>query len=132
MCLNLTFAVVLIPDTRHFTFKCHKKYEEERLDDREATRLKDSKEAYLKLNPIPDDANIFRSKKQLVQESHWMAMWKDSKNELKQMREDLKNEDDEEVRAEMMADIEGLKKRKGDWAKLLGLNEAAQPISASI
>ena len=67
-----------------------------------------------------------------VQESHWMAMWKDSKNELKQMREDLKNEDDEEVRAEMMADIEGLKKRKGDWAKLLGLNEVAQPISASI
>ena len=141
----------LFTDTHHFTRTCHKKYEEERLDDREATRLKDSKEAYLKLNPIPDESNIFRSKKRRtggggghtgvdelrVQEAHWMAMWKDSKNELKQMREDLKNEDDEEVRAEMMADIEGLKKRKGDWAKLLGLNEVAQPevaqpISASI
>ena len=31
--------------TRHFTFKCHKKYEEERLvDDAERQRLKDAKE----------------------------------------------------------------------------------------
>ena len=52
-----------------------------------------------------------------------MEMWKDSKNELKLLREDLKNELDEDVRVELMADIEGLKKRKGDWGRLLGLNE---------
>ena len=55
-------------------------------------------------------------------EKHWMEMWKEAKNELKQLREDLRNEADEDVRVEMMADIEGLKKRKDDWAKLLGLN----------
>ena len=49
-------------------------------------------------------------------------MWKECKNELKQLREDLKNEMDDDVRAEMMADVEGMKKRKGDWAKLLGLS----------
>ena len=49
-------------------------------------------------------------------------MWKECKNELKQLREDLKNEMDDYVRAEMMANVEGMKKRKGDWAKLLGLN----------
>lgn len=68
-----------------------------------------------------------------VQEAHWMAMWKDSRNELRQLREDLKSEDDEEVRAELLADIEGLKKRKGDWAKLLGLNEAStEEVTTSI
>ena len=49
-------------------------------------------------------------------------MWKECKNELKQLREDLKNEMDDDVRAELIADVEGMKKRKGDWAKLLGLN----------
>ena len=40
-----------------------------------------------------------------------------------------KNEVDEDVRAELMSDIEGLKKRKGDWAKLLGLNEPSVSVT---
>jgi len=122
---------------RHFTFKCHKKYEEERLDEHELARLKAAKEQYLRIHPQIEEPSI-RKKRKLkagekilgpdelrVQERHWMEMWKDSKNELKQLREDLKNEMDDDVRAELMADIEGLKKRKGDWAKLLGLTEAS-------
>jgi len=44
-------------------------------------------------------------------ERHWMEMWKESKNELKQLRED------EDVRVEILTDIEAVKRRKGeeDW-----------------
>ena len=123
---------------RHFTFKCHKKYEEERLNETEANRLKEAHDTYVRMHPEIAEASI-RKRRKLnakdgekllsveelrVQERHWMNMWKDAKSELKQLRDDLKNEEDEEVRAELMGDIEGLKRRKGDWANLLGLNNA--------
>jgi len=120
--------------TRHFAFKCHVKYEAERLDDAEIARLMEAKATYMRMNPIVEETSI-RVKRKMevgekelsveelrVQERHWMVMWKDAKNELKQMRQDLKVEVDEEVRGELIADIEGLKRMKGDWAKLLGLN----------
>ena len=122
--------------TRHFTFKCHRKYETERLDEAEMTRLKDARDTYMRMNPIVEEQTL-RKKRKLregeklltveelrVQESHWMAMWKDASAELRQLRLDLKNEEDPDVRGELMADIEGLKKRKGDWSKLLGLSDS--------
>ena len=127
--------------TRHFSFKCHKKYEEERLDDTEIQRLKDARDTYLRVHPQIPEQSIRKKRKMRdgekilsveelrVQERHWMEMWKDAKNELKGLREDLKNEVDEDVRAELMSDIEGLKKRKGDWAKLLGLNEPSVSVT---
>ena len=45
----------------------------------------------------------------------------DANNKLKGLRNDLKNEVDEEVRAKLMLDIEGTKKRKEELAKLLGM-----------
>eukprot|EP00578_Thalassiosira_sp_NH16_P022692 CAMPEP_0181098876 /NCGR_PEP_ID=MMETSP1071-20121207/12362_1 /TAXON_ID=35127 /ORGANISM="Thalassiosira sp., Strain NH16" /LENGTH=267 /DNA_ID=CAMNT_0023181505 /DNA_START=40 /DNA_END=843 /DNA_ORIENTATION=- len=123
--------------TRHFAFKCHKKYESERLDDGEIARLREAKETFMRMNPIVEESSIRKKRKMKegekvlsvdelrVQERHWMEMWKDAKNELKQLRQDLKDEADEEVRAELFADVEGLKKRKGDWARLLGLNDAS-------
>ena len=76
---------------RHFTFKCHKKYEEERLDEVELGRLKAAKEQYLRIHPQIEEPSI-RKKRKLkagekilgpdelrVQERHWMEMWKDSK-----------------------------------------------------
>ena len=128
--------------TRHFGFKCHKKYEEERLDDNEIARLRETKATYLRMNPIVEEQSIRKKRKMRdgekllsvdelrVQERHWMEMWKDAKNELKQLRQDLKEELDEEVRSELMADIEGLKKRKGDWARLLGLNETTTDVTS--
>ena len=93
---------------------------------------------YLKLNPMAMDPLSIRKKRKMeradkvlsveelrVQEKHWMEMWKAAKAELKAAREELRGEADEEVRAELMADIEGLKKRKCDWGQLLGLNEAS-------
>jgi hypothetical protein len=86
------------------------------------------------MHPQLEEASLFHKKRKVkgekilsvdelrVQEKHWMEMWKECKSELKQLREDLKNEMDDGVRAEMEEDVRGLKKRKGDWAKLLGLN----------
>jgi hypothetical protein len=121
--------------TRHFSFKCHVKYETERLDDVEQARLKDARETFIRMNPIVEEQSL-RKKRKLrdgeklltvdelrVQERHWMEMWKDATAQLRQLRTDLKNEVDDEVRAELLADIDGMKKRKGDWAKLLGLND---------
>ena len=54
-------------------------------------------------------------------EHNSMEMWKDANNKLKGLRKDLKNEVDEEVRAQLMLDIEGTKKRKEELAKLLGM-----------
>jgi len=124
--------------TRHFGFKCHKKYEAERLDNYETARLREARATYIRMNPYVQEQSTRKRKKKKddderiiltveerrTQERHWMEMWKDAKNELKQLRQDLKGEMDEEVRAELMADIAGIKKRKGDWARLLGLNEA--------
>ena len=59
-------------------------------------------------------------------------MWKDSRAELRQLRGDLRNEVDDEVRAELMQDIEGLKKRKIDWGKLLGIKEMVDEPTNSL
>lgn len=132
--------------TRHFTFKVYKKYEAERLhDEAEQRRLLDAKERYFRLNPVTEESSLFRKRRKEKetkerpkmskdemrgQERHWMAMWQAAKSELKTLRDDMKNEADEEVRDELMADIEGLKKRKGDWARLLGLNTIADNMSS--
>mmetsp|Transcript_30686 Transcript_30686/g.56229 ORF Transcript_30686/g.56229 Transcript_30686/m.56229 type:complete len:303 (-) Transcript_30686:123-1031(-) len=130
--------------TRHFSFKCHKKYEEERLDEVEILRLRDAKSAYLTMHPPVEELSIRKQRKARegekllsvdelrVQERHWMGMWKDAKNELRQLRADLKEEADEEIRGEMMADIAGLKKRKGDWARLLGLGEVTTDFTVTL
>ncbi|KAL7544397.1 hypothetical protein ACHAWF_007780 [Thalassiosira exigua] len=127
--------------TRHFAFKCHRRYEAERLDDHELHRLREAKNTFLRMNPLVEESTIRRKRKLgegekllsveelRVQEKHWMEMWKEAKNELRQLRQDLKQEDDPEVRAELMSDIEGLKRRKGDWGKLLGFDD---PVPAPV
>lgn len=124
--------------TRHFTFKCHKKYEESAMNDDEVKRLVDAKEMYFKMFPVVSETNVLRKRKRAFlkgevnlttdevrnQEKHWMNMWKDAKDELKKLRDELRLETDEDVRAELLRDIDGLKNKKDDWAKLLGLNES--------
>ena len=60
---------------------------------------------------------------QAKNEQHWMSMWKDSRAELKKLRLDLSEEADEEVKDELKSDIDGLKKKKDEWAMLLGIRE---------
>ena len=128
----LSISYITITCVIDLSQACYKKYEAERLDEAELTRLKDSKDAFFRMHPQVEEATLFHKKRKCekilsvdelrVQEKHWMEMWKECKNELKQLREDLKNEVDDDVRAELIADVEGMKKRKGDWAKLLGLS----------
>ena len=97
-------------------------------DGRDVTRQRPDERARAGIGWVPQERLVFPSltvEERHTQERHWMEMWKDAKNELKQLREDLKKETDEEVRKELLLDIEGWKKRKGDWAKLLGLNEGS-------
>eukprot|EP00584_Thalassiosira_punctigera_P010534 CAMPEP_0172532604 /NCGR_PEP_ID=MMETSP1067-20121228/5593_1 /TAXON_ID=265564 ORGANISM="Thalassiosira punctigera, Strain Tpunct2005C2" /NCGR_SAMPLE_ID=MMETSP1067 /ASSEMBLY_ACC=CAM_ASM_000444 /LENGTH=253 /DNA_ID=CAMNT_0013317137 /DNA_START=19 /DNA_END=780 /DNA_ORIENTATION=+ len=132
---------------RHFKLQCHQKYEAERLDQNEVVRLRVARATFARMNPVAAGEQAARKKKKRkedgertltiterrTQERHWMEMWKDAKNELRQIRQDLKVEVDEDVRRELMADIDGLKRRKGEWARLLGLNEATPPVfSASV
>ena len=49
--------------TRHFQFKCHKKYEDERLDDVEITRLRECKETFLRMNPDVQEQSIRKKRK---------------------------------------------------------------------
>ena len=89
------------------------------------------------MNPIVEEAQLFGREVKPGQvmnvdelrmhEKHWMQMWKAAKKELKQLRNELKAETDEDVRSELMTDIEGLKKRKNDWGKLLGLGAPPEP-----
>ena len=57
------------------------------------------------------------------QERHCMEMWLRAKAELKKLREELKEEKDAEVLAELTMDIECLKRKKDEWATLLGMKE---------
>jgi hypothetical protein len=61
--------------------------------------------------------------KKIAQEKYWMEMWKDAGNEIKKLRRELKDETDEAAIADMQADIKGLRKRKLEFAKLLGMDE---------
>ena len=58
-----------------------------------------------------------------AKEVHRMEMWKDANAQLNQLRAELKCLVDDVVLSELLVDIEGLKKRKGDMAKLLGMTK---------
>jgi hypothetical protein len=58
---------------------------------------------------------------QMQNEQHWMEMWLNAKTELMKLKEELKGETDEEVKDELKSDIDGLKKKKDEWAMLLGM-----------
>lgn len=102
----------------------------------------DAKARYFRMHPLVEESSSLLRRKHRarkgervltadelrVQEQHWMAMWKDARAELKALREELRGETEEDVRAELLADIEGLRKRKGDWAQLLGLRDDAAYI----
>eukprot|EP00581_Thalassiosira_minuscula_P019722 CAMPEP_0183726458 /NCGR_PEP_ID=MMETSP0737-20130205/23243_1 /TAXON_ID=385413 /ORGANISM="Thalassiosira miniscula, Strain CCMP1093" /LENGTH=281 /DNA_ID=CAMNT_0025957799 /DNA_START=128 /DNA_END=973 /DNA_ORIENTATION=+ len=58
-----------------------------------------------------------------LQEKHWMEMWTLSRRELRTLRAELKEEDDEEARRELEGDIAVIKKRKAEYAAMLGHKE---------
>ncbi|EJK49352.1 hypothetical protein THAOC_31782 [Thalassiosira oceanica] len=126
-------------------------YEDQRLDAEELQRLKEAKELYFQMHPLPEGAPVKRRRnrrskgsavpvgnqvagvavnpQEISNEKHWFEMWTKAKDTLKTLREELKTETDEDVKAELLQDIEGFKKRKNEWAKLLRLDRA-ESVSA--
>jgi hypothetical protein len=72
------------------------------------------------LDAVSEQSSANDAKKQLS-ERHWMEMWLNAKTELTKLREELKGETDEEVKDELKSDIDCLKKKKDEWAMLLGM-----------
>jgi hypothetical protein len=72
----------------------------------EANNDPDAKKAHNEGEEDDDDAATNLEVRN--QEKHWMAMWKDAKDELKKLREEMRNEPDDEVRAELAHDTEEL------------------------
>jgi hypothetical protein len=67
----------------------------------------------------------FKPDERRRQEMHYLQLWKEARAELRGMRQELANETDEEVAEELRKDMAGLKKRKEELAKFLGIEEDA-------
>lgn len=61
------------------------------------------------------------SQERRSQEKHWMDMWMTTSRELTRLRQESKEETDEEVMEEIREDILGLRKKKADFARRLGM-----------
>jgi FtsZ-interacting cell division protein YlmF len=77
--------------------------------------------------PLPKlkkSKGISRSEERRQQEMHYMNLWREARAELKVMRQQLKVETIQESIDELNVDIAGLKRKKDEWAKLLGIQGA--------
>ena len=54
-------------------------------------------------------------------ERHWLDMWRDLSQEISRLRKEKKDETDLNVVVELESDINGLKKKKAQFARLLGM-----------
>lgn len=58
----------------------------------------------------------------IKREEHNLKMWCDAKNQIKELKEELKSATTQEEAEEIQADLLGFQARKATFAKLLGLN----------
>ena len=56
-------------------------------------------------------------------DKHLMEMWSLTRREIRQIRVELKDEEDEDVIRELESDVRALQKRKADYAELLGFSK---------
>lgn len=62
---------------------------------------------------------------------HYLQLWKEARAELRTMRQELVGETDVEVIEEVKRDMIGLKKRKDELAKFLGIEHGNNALAAS-
>lgn len=55
-----------------------------------------------------------------INEKHWMEMWAFARKELREVRQELKEEEDGDAIRDLEGDVRVLKKRKADYAEMLG------------
>ena len=54
-------------------------------------------------------------------ERHWLDMWKDVSQEISRLRNEIRHETDVDVINELHSDISALKRKKSEYARLLGM-----------
>ena len=54
-------------------------------------------------------------------ERYWLDMWKDISREMSRLRKEMKEETDLEIMEDLHRDIRGLKRKKAEFARLLGM-----------
>ncbi len=72
-------------------------------------------------HPCEGDNNEMTQEEKREEEKHWLEMWEDARCKIKQIRQDIKIESDDEMIEDMKTDMKGLKKRKAHFAQLLGM-----------
>jgi uncharacterized protein HemX len=65
-----------------------------------------------------------RAEERRQQEAHYMSLWREARAELKVMRQQLKVETIQESIDELHTDIAGLKRKKDEWSKFLGIENS--------
>lgn len=73
---------------------------------------------------VKKSKGLSRSEERRQQEMHYMNLWREARAELKVMRQQLKVETIQESVDELNADIAGLRRKKDEWAKFLGIEGA--------
>ena len=73
----------------------------------------------------------FKPEERRKQEMHYLQLWKEARAELRAMRQELVGETDGEVIEEVKRDMIGLKKRKDELAKFLGIEQGNNEAAAS-
>jgi len=72
-------------------------------------------------HPYEGDDNEMTQEEKRAEEKHWLEMWEDARCKMKQIREDIKVESDDEMIEDLKTDMKGLRKRKAHFAQLLGM-----------
>ncbi|KAL3787761.1 hypothetical protein HJC23_009812 [Cyclotella cryptica] len=67
-------------------------------------------------------ANVEVVEAKIKREEHNLKMWRDAREELKRLKQELKEAEDDEDVQELEADILGFKNRKASFARLLGFD----------
>jgi gas vesicle protein len=74
-----------------------------------------------KLAEMKEYTQSYVHQERRTMEKHWMDMWKDVSREISRLRREMKDETDVDVMEDLEADICALKKKKAEFARMLGM-----------
>lgn len=83
-------------------------------------------------NDVYSDLNLRMDASKRSNEKHLMDMWSTTRCELRELRKELKEEVDEGVIRELEGDVRALKKRKADFAEMLGFEKDKEENSSAV
>lgn len=75
------------------------------------------------------DLSIRMDTEKRNKDKHLMEMWSMTRREIRELRKELKDEEDEDVVRELEGDVRVLRKRKGDYAEKLGFKDDFEMVT---